>query len=148
VRIWDFVSKEEKHEFSGFHRDVIETLAWSQDGKYLASGGQDMLIFLYDPVTGRMLKRLTERIPKPFVHKEGFEFAVGLKSVSHEDWVLSLDWSPDSRYLLSGSWDETVGVWDMQQGKQTLQIKNEGGWVRGSCLVTPGQRGSGGWSGR
>src|SRR5262249_31682614 len=32
----------------------------------------------------------------------------------HSDFVDALAWSPDGRYLASGSWDDTVQVWNFQ----------------------------------
>lgn len=48
------------------------------------------------PATGRMLLRYT----------------------NHTNWVLSLTWSPDGHSIASGSWDNTVQVWDAANGEE------------------------------
>ncbi|NJS38981.1 MAG: hypothetical protein HC783_08190, partial [Rhodobacteraceae bacterium] len=32
----------------------------------------------------------------------------------HTNWVSTVAWSPDQRQALSGSFDETVRLWDLQ----------------------------------
>ncbi|WP_396753935.1 WD40 repeat domain-containing protein, partial [Microcystis aeruginosa] len=36
----------------------------------------------------------------------------------HSREVLSVVYSPDGRYLASGSWDKTIKIWDVATGKQ------------------------------
>ena len=36
----------------------------------------------------------------------------------HSDWVYSVAYSPDGKHVVSGSFDNTVGVWDAQTGKE------------------------------
>jgi uncharacterized protein with WD repeat len=73
------------------HSDFVSALAWSPDGRYLASGSWDHTVQVWDAKTGSQLF-----------------------SYRHGDIVDALAWSPDGRYLASGSWDHTVEVWDMQ----------------------------------
>ena len=35
----------------------------------------------------------------------------------HTDKVMSVAWSPDEKYIASGSFDGTVKVWDVRNGK-------------------------------
>ena len=36
----------------------------------------------------------------------------------HSREVLSVAYSPDGKHIVSGSWDNTVKVWDSQTGKE------------------------------
>ena len=46
----------------------------------------------------------------------------------HSDWVTSVVFSMDSQRLASGSWDNTVRIWDLATGKhlQTLEGHSDG----------------------
>eukprot|EP00747_Dinoflagellata_sp_TGD_P155667 gnl/TRDRNA2_/TRDRNA2_177601_c0_seq7.p1 gnl/TRDRNA2_/TRDRNA2_177601_c0~~gnl/TRDRNA2_/TRDRNA2_177601_c0_seq7.p1 ORF type:complete len:337 (+),score=-22.15 gnl/TRDRNA2_/TRDRNA2_177601_c0_seq7:100-1110(+) len=89
-----------------YHRSWILSLSWSPDGVFVASGGLDGLIGLW---TG-----------------EQKNLAASLSG--HEDWISSLDWKPCNleypcRYLLSGSKDGTIRIWDVQVKRSRLIIK-------------------------
>jgi WD40 repeat protein len=78
-------------------KDFVTTLAFSQDGKILASAGgftaSDSDIHLWDAVTGRKIGLL-----------EG-----------HKRWVGSLVFWPDGKKLASGSGDQTIRIWDIAE---------------------------------
>lgn len=48
----------------------------------------------------------------------------------HSDWVTSVSISADSRYVLSGSCDKTVRLWELSTGKQVKRY-DESGWSGG-----------------
>ena len=88
------------------HRDDVLAVAFSPDGRTLASGSRDKTVRLWDTDTGEHLQTL-----------EG-----------HTNGVTCVAFSPDRRTLASGSWDRTVRVWDAETGQplQTLEEHTDG----------------------
>ncbi|MDI6735393.1 MAG: hypothetical protein QME42_04220, partial [bacterium] len=48
----------------------------------------------------------------------------------HTAEVLSVAFSPDGRYIVSGSWDETVRLWEVESGKQMRKFKRHTSYSR------------------
>jgi WD40 repeat protein/serine/threonine protein kinase len=94
VEIWDVVAQRRIHELRG-HFQWVYFVAFSPDGKWLATGGWDRTIKLRDAATGE--ERLT--------------------IFAHEGFVLDLAFSPDSRCLASSSEDRSVRLWEIPSGR-------------------------------
>jgi eukaryotic-like serine/threonine-protein kinase len=73
------------------HASAIQTVAWSQDGRYIASGGNDNTVCVWDAST-----------------KDTIAIYRG-----HSDVVEAVTWLPDSLHVASTSIDHTVRVWDI-----------------------------------
>ena len=75
----------------------VESIAFSPDGKLLASGGHDNTIVLWDIDTH-------QRAGQPLN--------------GHTDWVYSVAFSPDGRFLASGGKDRRIILWDVTTMRQ------------------------------
>jgi WD40 repeat protein len=73
------------------HSNKVKSVAFSPDGKYLASGSNDMMVKLWSVESQKELTTL----------------------LGHKDSVFSVAFSPDGKYLASGSDDNTVKLWSV-----------------------------------
>lgn len=74
--------------------------AYSPDSKYIATGGVDDRIFIWDAKTGNIINELKNR-----------------------NWPLTLKFSPDGKYLVSSGRTKLVKIWDYKTGKIINQLK-------------------------
>src|SRR5579875_1895569 len=71
------------------HQGNITVLAWSHDGKYLATGGSDAVVKVWEAESGRLLSTYHQ----------------------HQHPVCALSWSPDSKSIASAAVHEALRVW-------------------------------------
>jgi WD40 repeat protein len=82
------------------HNAPILRIAYSPDGKWLASSDDDGVVKIWEAATGRELRAL-EKQP---------------------DWAQGLDWSPDGTRLAIGRYDGTVGIYDAATGRRVSSL--------------------------
>jgi ATP-dependent Clp protease ATP-binding subunit ClpC len=137
VRLWDPASGAELRRCTG-HENSVLSVAWSADGRWLASGSADGTVRLWDPASGTLRESCTGHtgwVQNVAWSADGRWLASGSKDgtvrlwdpasgaerrrcTGHEDRVLSVAWSTDGRWLASGSADGTVRLWDPANGQE------------------------------
>ena len=94
ISLWQATYGEQLFTWKA-HANWVRTVAFSPDGKTLASSSDDHTIKLWDVESQKHLATL-----------EG-----------HTNWIRSIAYSPQGNLLVSGSSDETVRLWDLRTHK-------------------------------
>ncbi|KAG8768837.1 hypothetical protein FRC12_005332 [Ceratobasidium sp. 428] len=92
------------------HTSEVNSVCYSPDGAYIASGSHDNTVRIWDARTGR---------------------PVGQPLTGHTSSVLSVAYSPDGACIASGSYDKTIRIWDAHTGKPVGQpLTGHTRWVQ------------------
>jgi WD40 repeat protein len=104
------------HELKG-HTKIVTDLAFSPDGKSLASGSNDRDIILWDTDTAEKKQVLQ----------------------GHQSPVSSLQFSTDGTRLISSGFDRTIRLWDPASGREILTLGSHRGSIRQALFSPDGQ---------
>jgi WD40 repeat protein len=88
------------------HKEYVDSIAFSPDGRLIATGSRDSHVYLWNVQDGQLSSTLA----------------------GHADMVESVAFSPDGQRLASGSVDGAVCIWRVQDGalEKTLRERKEG----------------------
>jgi len=89
------------------HSGSVNALAFSPDGKCVATAGEDMLAKVWEVSSGKELFTLK----------------------AHTARLTTVTFSPDGKYLLTAGWDDTARIWDAKTGKLLRSLPGAGGSV-------------------
>ena len=123
------------------HSSMVHAIAISPDGQFIASGSNDKTIKLWQVGTGKLVRQL------------------GRWSSSHSSMVHSVAFSPISSnlsyqgesgksagvadlnrgILASGSWDNTIKLWDVNTGKEIRTLTGHANWVNSVAFSPDGK---------
>ncbi len=107
--------------FSG-HLASVNALAWSPDGKLIASASDDTYVQVFDATNGQ----------RKFIYS------------GHTEEVAAVAWSPNSKFIASGGQDTTVQVWNANNGARIFTYRehtdrvNGVSWSNDSQLIASG----------
>ncbi len=98
VQIWDATTGHRKFIYRN-HVYPVHAVAWSPDGQYIVSAGEDKAIQVW-------------RMPKKDIPAE----KLLLVSQNSSNTILTVAWSPDGKYIASGGVDQVVEIWEPLTG--------------------------------
>ncbi|MCI0376393.1 MAG: PQQ-binding-like beta-propeller repeat protein [Gemmataceae bacterium] len=146
------------HTIEG-HLDGVRSVAYSSDGKVLASGSADGTLRLWDaagkplrsfvPHKGTVVRSVAFGPEGDLIASGGDNRTIRLSTAltgqeiremtGHEAEVESVSFSKDGKWLASGSRDRTVRLWDVDTGKERAILRGHRDAVLRVCFAPDGK---------
>jgi serine/threonine protein kinase len=155
---WDVRSQRQIATLTGDSSSVY-SVAFSPDGRTLASGGIDNTIKLWDVQSQKQIATLTGHshiVMSVAFSPDGRTLASGGRDTTIDLWdvqnqekiatltghsyiVMSVAFSPDGRTLASGSLDTTIDLWDVQNQEKIATLTGHSYHVMSVAFSPDGQ---------
>ncbi|GAA2723997.1 hypothetical protein GCM10010439_20620 [Actinocorallia aurantiaca] len=100
------------------HEDAVRNLAWSPDGRFIATASRDGTCRIWDVESGSCTTVLS----------------------GHDGMVEMVAWSPDSTRVATASRDRTVRVWEAGSGRSLAELRGAADVVRAVAWSPDGTR--------
>jgi WD40 repeat protein/serine/threonine protein kinase len=127
IAIWDMVAEKPFLNEIRHNSNPNASVAVSPDGQLVASPGRDQ-------AAGEPMVKIWEVDWDSNTYKERHILK------GHAGYVWKVTFSPDGRYLASGSWDSTVKIWNVKSGEEVRTLRGHAGIIHGLAFSPDGRR--------
>lgn len=137
------------------HKDGATWATFNKTGSRILSASHDNIITLWDKSSGDDLSMLIGHTGSVFsVHYMNENHAIScsfdrsvkvwevrekVENVGHEARILSVSFSPDGKFVATGSRDKTLKIWDTLKGTELHHLKGHTSNVFGVCWSPDGK---------
>jgi WD40 repeat protein/serine/threonine protein kinase len=144
LRLWDAISGKEIGTLKG-HHGPVRAISFSPDGKKIVSGSGDktLKIWQIDSSVGMLTLAGTLAGHQHAATVLGFVNLAQKDSdpekmtlTGHKHAVTAVAYSPDGKWIASGSLDNTIKIWDSQNGFEARSFNGHTGEVSCVAFVT------------
>jgi WD40 repeat protein/serine/threonine protein kinase len=165
AKVWDAATGKEMLTFRGQPQGVL-SLAFSPDGRRLASGGEEKTVKVWDATTGQEMwtsREHTAPVLSVAFSPDGRSLASAGADYSelvhaevqisdaqtgeprltlggHIGYILSIAFSHDGQRLASAGMDRTVKLWDVATGRETLTLRGHQLVIRAVAFSPDGRQ--------
>ncbi len=116
------------------HKGPVNAVAITADGRRAVSGSRDETLKVWSLKTEVSAMQVWWWIKKIFGKQELYSLS------GHKARVTSVAVTPDGRYVVSGSWDQTVKVWNIRKGREKQTLIGHKGYVTAVAVTQDGLR--------